>query len=89
MQSKSRIHRCSVRTIIVSVRHPSFIRKGSHHPAICSQTWLFLFGCYSLLFRRRAAKKSRVSAVDASSFAVFFPAYQRKQRRLLHGVELR
>jgi hypothetical protein len=64
----------------------------NHDPAIYGRTWLFLLAvtrCYSLLFRRCVAKKARISAVDAGSFAVFSVHYQRKQRRLRRGGELR
>jgi hypothetical protein len=64
----------------------------NHDPAIYGRTWLFLLAvtrCYSLLFRPRVAKKTRISAVDAGSLAVFSVHYQRKQRRLRRGGELR
>jgi hypothetical protein len=75
---------------------PSKPRGDSHSysndPEIYGRIWLSLLAvtpCYWLLFRRRIAKKTRISAVHAGSFAVFSLHYQRKQRRLRRGGELR
>jgi hypothetical protein len=60
----------------------------SHDPAIYTQIWLFLLAvirCYS----SAAQAKKRGFPPCTSAPSPFFHAYQRKQRRLRRGSELR
>jgi hypothetical protein len=67
-------------------------RSYNHDPAIYGRIGLFLLAvicCYSLLFRRRVAKKNEDFRDGRRLLRCFSVHYQRKQRRLRRGGELR